>query len=43
LAICGVGNVYGGGFCTHTEPGRFFSHRRNAPCGRMATLIWRSD
>jgi hypothetical protein len=19
---------------------RFFSHRREAPCGRMATLIW---
>jgi hypothetical protein len=36
----GVHAIYGGGFCTHTESERFFSHRREAPCGRMATLIW---
>lgn len=41
LAAVGVGEVYGGGVCTHTESRRFFSHRREAPCGRMATLIWR--
>ena len=40
LAAVGVVSVHGGGFCTHTEAGRFFSHRREAPCGRMATLIW---
>lgn len=40
LAAAGVGAVYGGGFCTFGEAGRFFSHRREAPCGRMATLIW---
>jgi len=40
LAAAGVGCVHGGGFCTYTEAERFFSHRREAPCGRMATLIW---
>lgn len=40
LLAAGVGAVYGGGFCTFTERARFFSHRREAPCGRMATLIW---
>jgi YfiH family protein len=40
LEAAGVGAVYGGGFCTFTEARRFFSHRREAPCGRMATLIW---
>ena len=35
--------VYGGRWCTHAEPSRFFSHRRDGaqrPTGRMATLIW---
>lgn len=41
LVAAGVERVYGGGFCTATEAERFFSHRRGAPCGRMATLIWR--
>lgn len=40
LKADGVHAIYGGGFCTHTESERFFSHRREAPCGRMATLIW---
>ncbi len=40
LAAAGVDAIYGGGFCTATESDRFFSHRREAPCGRMATLIW---
>jgi YfiH family protein len=42
LAAAGVERVFGGGFCTFSEPRRFFSHRRAAPCGRMATLIWRA-
>jgi YfiH family protein len=41
LAAAGVHAVFGGAFCTFTESERFFSHRREAPCGRMATLIWR--
>lgn len=40
LAGAGVHAVFGGGFCTFAERARFFSHRREAPCGRMATLIW---
>jgi YfiH family protein len=40
LAAAGVLAVHGGGFCTFTEADRFFSHRREAPCGRMAALIW---
>lgn len=40
LQAAGVQAIYGGGFCTYTESERFFSHRREAPCGRMATLIW---
>ncbi|HUQ51582.1 MAG TPA: peptidoglycan editing factor PgeF [Gammaproteobacteria bacterium] len=40
LTAAGVANVHGGGFCTFTQADRFFSHRREAPCGRMATLIW---
>jgi polyphenol oxidase len=40
LQAAGVTAIAGGGFCTFTESERFFSHRREAPCGRMATLIW---
>lgn len=40
LARVGVGSVSGGEFCTFAEDGRFFSHRREAPCGRMAALVW---
>ena len=40
LAAAGVGAIYGGDFCTYTEAERFYSARRETPCGRMATLIW---
>ncbi|APC17447.1 multi-copper polyphenol oxidoreductase [Pseudomonas frederiksbergensis] len=39
LAACGVTAVYGGGFCTVTDP-RFFSYRRSPRTGRFASLIW---
>jgi YfiH family protein len=39
LSAAGVAAISGGGFCTFNES-RFFSHRRAAPCGRQATLIW---
>ena len=39
LAARGVTAVYGGGFCTVTDP-RFFSYRRASRTGRFASLIW---
>lgn len=43
LQRLGVTSIHGGGSCTFSEPERFFSHRREAPCGRMASLIWLAD
>ena len=40
LGRCGVGTVTGGGWCTLSEPARFFSYRRDGMTGRMASLIW---
>jgi YfiH family protein len=39
LAVRGVTAVYGGGFCTVTDP-RFYSYRRSPRTGRFASLIW---
>ena len=39
LAAVGVTRVSGGGWCTHGDRGRFFSHRRDGPTGRMASLV----
>ena len=39
LAARGVTAVYGGGFCTVTDP-RFYSYRRSPRTGRFASLIW---
>ncbi len=41
LAARGVTRVFGGGFCTFHEPGRFFSYRRVPKSGRMGAFIWR--
>jgi len=41
LGRAGVGEVYGGDCCTYSDPGRFFSYRRDGQTGRMVTLIWR--
>lgn len=43
LEGCGVSRVYGGNFCTVSEPQRFFSYRRDGQTGRMASLIWLTD
>jgi hypothetical protein len=40
LAAAGVSRVYGGDRCTWSDPGRFFSFRRDGATGRMASLIW---
>ncbi|MGH8389856.1 MAG: peptidoglycan editing factor PgeF [Pseudomonas sp.] len=39
LAARGVTAVYGGGFCTVSDP-RFFSYRRASRTGRFASLVW---
>lgn len=36
----GVQHVYGGDYCTYSDPRRFFSYRRDGQTGRMASLIW---
>ena len=39
----GIERVSGGDRCTHTEAEHFFSFRRDARCGRMASLVWLQD
>lgn len=43
LQRAGVHEIFGGGLCTHSDPQRFFSHRRDRVSGRMAALIWLQD
>lgn len=40
LGRLGVSRIYGGGVCTHADPKRFYSYRRDGRTGRMATLAW---
>lgn len=40
LRASGVSQIYGGGFCTYTDPQRFYSYRRDGQTGRMASCIW---
>lgn len=40
MANAGIGQVYGGDRCTHSEAGDFFSYRRDRITGRMASFIW---
>lgn len=40
LGATGVERVCGGGLCTLADAGRFFSHRRDGRCGRMATFVY---
>jgi YfiH family protein len=44
LAALGVTQIYGNdgtpGWCTVSNPSRFFSHRRDRVSGRMAACIW---
>jgi len=40
LGAMGVAEIDGGAWCTASDRDGFFSHRRDGPCGRMATLVW---
>ena len=40
LNACGVHHIYGGGFCTVEASDRFYSYRREAKTGRMASYIY---
>ena len=39
LVQAGVTAIYGGDFCTFSDPERFHSVRRDSDCGRMVTFI----
>lgn len=41
LADHGIASVHGGELCTHSDPARFFSFRRDGAIGRMAAFLWR--
>ncbi|MDJ0928964.1 MAG: peptidoglycan editing factor PgeF [Gammaproteobacteria bacterium] len=43
LEAAGITAIYGGHWCTASDEARFFSHRRDGPCGRQATLIWLAE
>ena len=43
LAAQGIQAVYGGAYCTMSDPERFFSYRREGVTGRMASLVWLDD
>jgi YfiH family protein len=40
LKRLGIRRIYGEGACTHAQPERYFSHRRDGRTGRQATLVW---
>ncbi|HJY77356.1 MAG TPA: peptidoglycan editing factor PgeF [Burkholderiales bacterium] len=43
LQASGVERIFGAGYCTYSEPERFYSYRRDGTTGRMAALIWLSE
>ena len=43
LAAIGLTRIHGGDLCTMSDPQRFYSHRRDARTGRMASVIWRTQ
>ncbi len=40
LQSLGIERIYGGDFCTFSDPARFYSYRRDGVTGRMGTFIW---
>jgi len=43
LNSVGVHNIYGGEFCTYSDPQKFYSFRRDGVTGRIATLIYKNE
>ena len=43
LEQVGVKRVYGGHWCTYAQSEQFYSYRRDAVCGRQASLIWLAE
>jgi len=43
LTAAGLGVIHGGGWCTLSDPARFYSFRRDGQTGRMAAFIWREE
>ena len=43
LARVGVRSITGGELCTHSDPARFFSFRRDGTSGRMGAFLWRTE
>lgn len=39
LQQAGVTAIHGGGYCTYSDPGRFYSYRRDGQTGRMASVV----
>jgi YfiH family protein len=40
LRSCGVERIFGGNYCTYSEPQRFHSYRRDGTSARMAAYVW---
>jgi copper oxidase (laccase) domain-containing protein len=40
FARAGITEVFGGEYCTHSEPERFFSYRRDGQTGRVTSVVW---
>ena len=42
LQAVAISDIFGGDWCTHADPGRFYSYRRDGETGRMLSFIYRS-
>ena len=43
LMQAGIERIYGGDYCTYEDSRRFYSYRRDGPCGRMASFVFRNS